>query len=213
MAEAAISQDPASAQPAPRRAPRQKRSRERLERILNAAIALIERSGSDAMRMGEVAEKAEISIGSLYQYFPDKSALIRTLAERYNALGHACIAAELANVHDRASLREVFGGLIDTYYALFLAEPVMRDIWSGTQVDKALLDLELADSRATGALLADVLVRISPEADASSLGSLAFLIMHLGEATMRLAVSLPRPEGDAIVVLYKRMVLRELLID
>jgi AcrR family transcriptional regulator len=71
--------------------------------------------------MSEVAELAGISIGSLYQYFPDKSAIIRTLAERYNA-----------------------------------------ESW------------------------------------------------QLGEATMRLAISLDPSEGDAIVDAYKRMTLREL---
>ncbi len=45
------------------------------------------------MRMSEVAEKAGISIGSLYQYFPDKSAIVRTLAERYNAYSRECIEA------------------------------------------------------------------------------------------------------------------------
>ncbi|TKB29290.1 MAG: helix-turn-helix transcriptional regulator, partial [Mesorhizobium sp.] len=51
----------------PRRAPTQQRSRERVERMLAAAAALIAEQGSDAMRMGEVAERAGVSIGSLYQ--------------------------------------------------------------------------------------------------------------------------------------------------
>ncbi|TJV49466.1 MAG: TetR/AcrR family transcriptional regulator, partial [Mesorhizobium sp.] len=42
----------------PRRAPSQQRSRERVERMLAAASALIAEQGSDAMRMGEVAERA-----------------------------------------------------------------------------------------------------------------------------------------------------------
>src|SRR6516164_9697436 len=118
------------------RMPSQRRSRERVERILNCATTLIAEKGSDAMRMSEVAELAGVSIGSLYQYFPDKGAIIRMLAERYNAEGRDCITAELANVRDMAGLREAFDRLIDIYYARFLAEPVMRDIWSGTQADK-----------------------------------------------------------------------------
>ncbi|RUU02593.1 TetR family transcriptional regulator, partial [Mesorhizobium sp. USDA-HM6] len=47
----------------PRRAPTQQRSRERVERMLAAASALIAEQGSDAMRMGEVAERAGVSIG------------------------------------------------------------------------------------------------------------------------------------------------------
>jgi AcrR family transcriptional regulator len=200
-----------TAQAPMRRAPSQKRSRERVERILAVASVLIADQGSDALRMGEVAEKAGISIGSLYQYFPDKGAIIRTLAERYNELGRHCIAEELAKAHDMEGLRDAFGGLIDTYYALFLAEPAMRDIWSGTQADKQLRQIDLDNSRANGALLADVLIRLRPGADPIRIGETAFLIMYLGEAAMRLAISVRRDEGLALVETYKRTVLRELL--
>jgi AcrR family transcriptional regulator len=193
-----------------RRAPTQRRSRERVERMLAVATELIAAKGSDAMRMGEVAEKAGVSIGSLYQYFPDKAAIIRTLAERYNAQGRACIADGLADVRDAAGLRDAFGRLIDIYYGQFLAEPVMRDIWSGTQADKGLRDIDLEDSRINGAVLAGILARLRPGADPAALAASAFLVMQLGEATMRLAISVDRHEGDVLVEAYKRMALREI---
>jgi AcrR family transcriptional regulator len=196
-----------------RRAPSQDRSRARVERMLAAATALIAEKGSDAMRMGDVAERAGVSIGSLYQYFPDKGAIIRALAERYNAQGRECIAAELAGVRDRAGLGAAFAKLVDIYYGLFLAEPVMRDVWSGMQADKALRDVDLAASRENGAALAAVLQRLRPDADPAALATSALLIMYLGEAAMRLAVSLDRAEGDALVETYKRMSLRELAGD
>ncbi|PRD42416.1 TetR family transcriptional regulator [Phyllobacterium phragmitis] len=194
-----------------RRQPTQQRSRERVERMLGAASALIAEKGSDAMKMSEVAERAGVPIGSLYQFFPDKGAIIVTLAERYNALGRECIREGLADVKDMAGLERAFAGLVDTYYELFLAEPVMRDIWSGTQADKALRDSELADSRIIGGMLADVLMRLHPEDDREEIATTAFVIMSLGEATMRLAISVGRAEGQAIVNAYKRMVLREML--
>jgi AcrR family transcriptional regulator len=193
-----------------RRLPSQRRSRERVERILNCAAALIGERGSDALRMSDVADMAGVSIGSLYQYFPDKSAIIRTLAERYNAQGRACIEAELATVRDLDGLRRSFARLVDIYYGLFLAEPVMRDIWSGTQADKALRDVELAASRANGGVLAATLARLRPAANRKALAASALLIMYLGEAAMRLAISVDRAEGDAIVAAYKRMALAEL---
>ncbi|HWA50285.1 MAG TPA: TetR/AcrR family transcriptional regulator [Dongiaceae bacterium] len=198
---------------APGRAPTQQRSRERVERLLAVAASLIAAHGSDALRMSDVADKAGVSIGSLYQYFPDKGAIIRTLAERYNAQSRACIAEALAPVRDKAGLRRAFAGLIDTYYEIFLAEPVMRDIWSGIQADKALQEIERKDSRANGALLADAMARARPRADRAALEDTAFLVMQLGEATMRLAVSVERRQGDALVEGYKRMVLREIAPD
>ncbi len=193
-----------------RRVPNQRRSRERVEKILNCAAGLIAKSGSDAMRMNEVARLSGISIGSLYQYFPDKGAVILTLAERYNAQGRGCIEAALADVRTADELHDAFGALIDEYYEMFLAEPVMRDIWSGTQANKALNDIELAASRANAAALADTLTRLNASADEEELAATAFLIMHLGEATMRLAISVDRAEGEKLVLAYKRLALTEL---
>ncbi len=199
-----------AAEPALRRQPSQRRSREKVERILGCATALIAEGGSDAMRMSELAAQAGISIGALYQYFPDKSAIIHALAERCSADGRHCIEEGLREVHSLAAFREAFGALIDTYYGIFLAEPAMRDIWSGTQADPALRQIELADSRANAALLTEVLAPLRPAADRSLLAAEAFLVFHLGEATMRLAVSVPRAEGDAMVAAYKRMALAQL---
>jgi AcrR family transcriptional regulator len=193
-----------------RRAPAQQRSRERLERILSAASTLMAEKGSDQMKMSEVAELAGIGIGSLYQYFPDKSAIIRTLAGRYNAESRNCIEEALAGVGDLDGLIEAFADLVDQYYATFLAEPVMRDIWSGMQGDKELIAIELAESRVCGGLLTDAMTRVHPDIARKEIASTAFLIWQLGEATMRLAIAVDRKEGDVLVQAYKRMSLREL---
>jgi len=197
----------------PRRAPSQQRSRERVERMLAAASALIAEQGSDAMRMGEVAERAGVSIGSLYQFFPDKRAIVWALAERYTTESQACISSALKDVGDAEGLRQAFSELVDIYYRLFLAEPVIRDIWSGTQADKALRQLELADSRANAEFLIAVLRRLQPNADPVALETTAFLVWQMGEAAMRLAISVARQEGDRLVAAYKRMALRELLAE
>lgn len=198
-------------EPLPRRAPVQQRSRERLDRILAVATELIGARGSDQLKMGEVAERAGISIGSLYQYFPDKSAIIRSLAERASAESRRCIEDALAPVTSVAELETAYGSLIDIYYELYRAEPVMRDIWSGTQADKQLAALELAESRICGGMLAQAMARAHGAADASAYAATAFMIWQLGEATMRLAVSVDETEGAAIVAAFRRMTLREIL--
>src|SRR5262249_21264431 len=91
-----------------RRLPAQQRSRDRLERILAAAQKAIAGKGSDQVKMSEIAELAGISIASLYQYFPDKSAIIRTLADRYNAESRKCIEIALSDVRDLNELRQAF---------------------------------------------------------------------------------------------------------
>lgn len=191
-----------------RKAPTQKRSRERVEHILSSASRLIAERGSDTMRMSEVAELSGISIGSLYQYFPDKAAIIRTLAERYNAVSRACIADGLAHVKTVEDLRQAFSVLIDEYYEIFLAEPVIRDIWSAMQADKALREIELAESRQNATLLTAAMKRALPDEDLEKLQVSALLVMYLGECVMRLAVSTQEAEGRALVESYKQMAYR-----
>lgn len=194
-----------------RRVPSQARSRERVERILDIAKGMLVEKGSDALRMGEIAELAGISIGSLYQYFPDKAAVIGTLADRFNAIGHACVAAELRSVTSGQELAAAMDRVIDGYYQMFLAEPAMRAIWQATHADKALQAIDAADVAAHQALLRDVLTRLRPTADPSALAINALLTMQFVATAVRLAIAAERTEGDAIIARFKAMLVSGLL--
>src|SRR6195256_6876056 len=65
-----------------RRIPRQARAGETVSLILEATAQILEAGGLPAFTTNAVAERAGVSIGTLYQYFADKNALIRALAER-----------------------------------------------------------------------------------------------------------------------------------
>jgi AcrR family transcriptional regulator len=65
-----------------RRTPRQARAEETVAAILEAAAQILETGGLAAFNTNAVAERAGVSIGTLYQYFADKNAVLRTLAER-----------------------------------------------------------------------------------------------------------------------------------
>ena len=65
-----------------RRRPRQARARATVDSILEAAVQVLERSGVDALNTNSVAERAGVSIGTLYQYFPDKDAILVAVARR-----------------------------------------------------------------------------------------------------------------------------------
>lgn len=67
----------------PRKTPRQGRSRATVERILVAAARIFDERGYRGTTTNHVAEAAGVSIGSLYQYFPNKDALLVGLAERH----------------------------------------------------------------------------------------------------------------------------------
>jgi AcrR family transcriptional regulator len=65
-----------------RRRPSQARSRATWEAIVEAAAQILERHGADGFNTNAVAERAGVSIGTLYQYFPDKRAILLAAARR-----------------------------------------------------------------------------------------------------------------------------------
>ena len=94
---------------APRKPPRQQRSRQTVDAVLEAAAQVLEAGGLPAFNTNAVARRAGASIGSLYQYFPGKDAvmvaLVRREAARFeHALGVALRETEglpLAEAVDR----------------------------------------------------------------------------------------------------------------
>lgn len=69
----------------PRKAPRQRRSVATVDAIVEAAARILERDGFDGYTTNAVAALAGVSIGSLYQYFPNRDALTAALVERESA--------------------------------------------------------------------------------------------------------------------------------
>jgi AcrR family transcriptional regulator len=66
----------------PRKKPLQSRSRATVEAVLSAAARILEDRGLPGFNTNAVAERAGVSIGSLYQYFPSKDAILVTLMEQ-----------------------------------------------------------------------------------------------------------------------------------
>ncbi len=190
--------------------PTQQRSRERFERILASAAEVMAEKGSEAFRMSDIVERTGIAFGSLYQYFPDKSALIGTLAERYNAIGHDCVRRDLALMTRRADLQATLGRITDGYHRMFLEVPAMRDIWQATQADRALQELDAADVAFLANLLSDALRPLVPQASTDSLAAFAQTVMVMIAAAVRHAITLPPKEGRRVLATFKRLLPKDL---
>lgn len=72
-----------TAHPRLRRSPRQRRARQTVEAILDAVVRILKREGFAALTTNRIAQIAGVSIGSLYQYFPDKGAIFVALHTRH----------------------------------------------------------------------------------------------------------------------------------
>lgn len=82
----------------PRKRPQQARSRATVDTILEATARVLVKRGFDGLTTNAVAAAAGVSIGSLYQYFPNKEALVAALVERHMEEMNAAIFAELTRV-------------------------------------------------------------------------------------------------------------------
>ncbi|MFO0213631.1 MAG: TetR/AcrR family transcriptional regulator, partial [Pseudanabaena sp.] len=106
-----------------RRKPQQARSQERVNRILDVAEHLFASQGYAATTTNAIATHAEVPIGSLYQFFPDKAAILKAMALRYAEKLHQELAvvdeAELAAL----SLADYVNHLIDTTDHFFSKNP------------------------------------------------------------------------------------------
>jgi len=159
--------------------PTQQRSRERFERILESASEIMAEKGSEAFRMSDIVERTGVAFGSLYQYFPDKTAIIGTLAERYNAIGRDCVRRDLAPMKSAKDLHPALCRITDSYYQMFIDEPVMRDIWQATQADRALQKLDEEDGAYLSGLLSDAMRRVAPQGSEPALAAFSPDRFHL----------------------------------
>ncbi len=99
-----------------RRKPAQERARQKIELILEAAIRIIDEDSLEALTTNRIAERAGISIGTLYQYFSNKKEILTELGRRELKSVTAKMIATLSGAHPqssddqvRALIRVVFG--------------------------------------------------------------------------------------------------------
>ncbi len=154
--------DPApTAEPAPqgragvlRRVPQQDRGQRRIERILDAAADVIGEVGVEAASTNAIAARAATSVGSLYQFFPNKDAIVQALAIRYVAmfgqLKDTILAAEVADLPLDAMMR----GIVAPIAQFCDAHPAYRHVFSATN------DTRSAAAAADAALHATVVERV-----------------------------------------------------
>ncbi|HEX3770440.1 MAG TPA: TetR/AcrR family transcriptional regulator [Polyangiaceae bacterium] len=103
---------------APRKKPRQGRSQATVETILDATARVLCTTGYDRASTNRVALAAGVSVGSLYQYFPSKEALVAALAARHMAKMTALVRTKLAEVAAEpmpVAVRTIIGAMFEAH--------------------------------------------------------------------------------------------------
>lgn len=155
-----------------RKKPAQARASATIDAIIEAASQILQREGEDAVTTGRIAERAGVSIGSLYQYFPNRDAILIALIGRQRQEIVAQIARSLSQIEAQSG-EEVVRSVIATLVAAFrprrgrrrlVALASMMRAESGDQTARLLDsvgDLVLENSRRFPPFAARPLTRVS----------------------------------------------------
>lgn len=108
----------------PRKSPKQSRAAATVEAILEATAQILEQGGLAALNTNAVAQRAGVSIGSLYQYFPSKDALLAALLRRKREAMRAAFEAQ-RNTAPQQDLSTVLNGFIHAAITLRATRPLL----------------------------------------------------------------------------------------
>jgi len=96
-----------------RKTPVQERSKQTIETILDAATQVLQVEGEERFTTNRVAEKSGFSIGTLYQYFPNKNAIVEALVERERIAIEATVAKAISKA-DPHEIEDVIRTVVRT---------------------------------------------------------------------------------------------------
>lgn len=99
----------------PRKTPHQSRAKVTVDAIFEATLQVLIRDGTTLLTTTRVAERAGVSVGTMYQYFPNKQALIYALNARYLDVLAERIEATCRDQHG-AAIERMIEALVDTYW-------------------------------------------------------------------------------------------------
>ena len=114
-----------------RKEPRQARARQTREKILSATAALLEETGLEGINTNIIARQAGVNISAVYKYFPNKYAILSTLAVRLNDKQTALTLEYLDGIDAGTGWQDIVRGMVDTMV-------------EGTRREKGLIALQSA---------------------------------------------------------------------
>jgi AcrR family transcriptional regulator len=187
----------------PRKVPRQPRAAETRARILDAARQVFAAFGYSAGTTNRIAEAAGLSVGSLYQYFPNKDAILVELVRRHLAEGTAAVVERLGRaggLPDR--LEDRIGLFVDAMLANHVGDPRLHQVlFEEAPRPRPLLD-ELHATEEWAVALAEEVLRSDPTVRVADLAMAARLVVTAIESLVHRYVS-SRPD-DLDVETFRR---------
>jgi AcrR family transcriptional regulator len=189
-----------------RRQPRQARSRTRVRHILRAADEILSAEGFEALTVRRIAQVAGVPVGSIYQFFPDKAAVVDALAGTYIGQFDAQIEQLVAS-SAAARWSDPVGTLVDAFTALYRANPGYVALWSGRHLSPQLARADEANNAAIADGVRRILVRQAGLRDGPQLERASRIAVVVADALLQYAFR-SRASGDEAVLDELKALLR-----
>ncbi len=173
-----------------RREPQQRRARDTVEAVLDAVVRILKREGVGAVTTNHVAEVAGVSIGSVYQYFPDKRAIFAALHERHIQEIDRLVETKLME-HAASPLDTLMRAMIEAMIDAHTPDPELYELLSTEVPHRAEGTRDFA-VRLHGAFRLAIASRTDQTKKRRDLETVVFVVTHMVEALSHGAV-LRRP--------------------
>jgi AcrR family transcriptional regulator len=192
-----------------RRVPVQGRSVARVARMLDACATLVDELGYDGLTTTLLAERAGVAIGSVYQFFPDKRAIVQALTMRNLEAYLQRLGARIAEERFE-HWWDAVDAAIDEYIAMHRTTPGFRTLHFGDVVDIHLLDDERDNNAVIVEQLAALLVERFGIASGPRLEFALNIAVETADALIKMAFRRD-PDGDPLVIDEAKALIREYL--
>ncbi|WP_147142965.1 TetR family transcriptional regulator [Stackebrandtia albiflava] len=177
--------------------------------MLDACAALLDEIGYTRLTTTLIAQRAEVAIGSIYQFFGDKRAVVRALGMRHLDTFFTRVEAHIAAEPPR-QWWDIVDTVIDEYIEMHRTEPGFRTLHFGDIVDVHLLDDSRSNNDVLAARLAELLDEHFGLPMAPPTGLAVMVAVETGDALVKLAFR-KDPDGDDEILAQAKVIIRDYL--
>lgn len=189
----------------PRRRPAQARSRERFERILQAARDVLVETGFESFTFDEVSRRAGVPIGTLYQFFANKYVLICEL-DRQDTAANVEELEKFSQHVPALQWPDLLDEFIDHLARMWREDPSRRAVWHAIQSTPATRTTGADTERTMLLPLAAILEPLAQDMEYEQRIELARFLVHTVVSLLNYATHADSDEDfDAVVTEIKRM--------
>ncbi len=175
-----------------RRRPRQRRARETVEAVLDAVVRVLKKDGVAGVTTNRIAAVAGVSIGSVYQYFPDKRAIFTALHDRHVDKISRVIESRLVE-YASASLEDFVRALIEALVAAHADDPEFHELMT-TTVPHGAEGAHALETRLRGTFKLAITSRVEDHPLTRGMSRMLFVLPHMVEALSH-GAAYRRPQG------------------